>query len=134
MSFFGHSKSVTCGQFSFDGKYLLTGSDDISVKIWDLKNQSLIHTVKSKRFHQAAICSLAAAKKKNIMATGSMDNELGFLNYENGNVLLYYYINIIIYYYNNILYYIIYRFLPYTMLGKKNTQSKLLNFATRINL
>ena len=89
MSFFGHTESVACGGFTHDGKYLVSASEDLTTKVWDLKNESLLHTIKGKRYHQAAICSLAIAKNKNIIATGSIENELCVANYENANVLIF---------------------------------------------
>ena len=86
MSFFGHAESVSCGAFSHDGKYLVTGSEDFSCKIWDLKNNSLASTIKGKKFHQSPILNLAMAKKKNIIATGSNENELGICNADTGSV------------------------------------------------
>lgn len=88
MSFFGHLESVACGLFSHDGKYLITGSEDITAKIWELKNQKLSLTVKGNGFHKAEICSMAVAKAKSIFATGSVENELAVTNYDSGNVVL----------------------------------------------
>jgi WD40 repeat protein len=92
MCFFGHTESVSCGAFSHDGKYLVTGSEDSSCKIWDLKNNSLANTIKGKKFHQSPILNLAMAKKKNIMATGSNENELGICNVDNGSVRIKFFI------------------------------------------
>ena len=88
MSFFGHTDSVSCGLFSHEGKYLITGSEDCCVKVWELKNQTLLHTIKGRKFHQAPICSIAIAKTKSIIATGSFENELAISNFENANVKL----------------------------------------------
>jgi WD40 repeat protein len=86
MSFFGHTESVSCGSFTPDGKYLISGSDDLSVKVWDLKNQVILYTIKGKKYHQAAITGMSIAKKKSIVATCSVENEIGVTNYESGNV------------------------------------------------
>ena len=86
MSFFGHTDSVSCGGFTNDGKFLVTGSEDTTVKVWDLKNNTLDKTVKGVKFHQSPITEIAIAKKKNIIATGSMSNELAITNIESGNV------------------------------------------------
>lgn len=86
MPFFGHSDSVSCGAFSPDGKYLITGSDDNTTRVWDLKNQSNLHTIKGVKYHKAPITAMAVAKKKTVVATGSVENELAIANYENGTV------------------------------------------------
>ena len=86
MSFFGHTESVSAGCFTSDGKYLISASEDCSTKIWDLKNQNILYTIKGKKYHQAALCSLAVAKNKAIVASGSVENELAIANYENANV------------------------------------------------
>jgi WD40 repeat protein len=89
MSFFGHTDSVTVGLYSPDGKYLISGSEDFSVKVWELKNQVLSHTIKGKKFHQSPISALAVGRIKSIIATGSFSNELAISNYENGTVNYY---------------------------------------------
>ncbi len=86
MSFFGHTDSVSCGSFTPDGKALISGSEDCTTKVWDLKNQSLLHTFKGKAYHQASISTMCVAKNKSIVATGSIENEISIANYENLNV------------------------------------------------
>eukprot|EP00340_Litonotus_pictus_P009078 CAMPEP_0170521216 /NCGR_PEP_ID=MMETSP0209-20121228/6528_1 /TAXON_ID=665100 ORGANISM="Litonotus pictus, Strain P1" /NCGR_SAMPLE_ID=MMETSP0209 /ASSEMBLY_ACC=CAM_ASM_000301 /LENGTH=479 /DNA_ID=CAMNT_0010807933 /DNA_START=44 /DNA_END=1483 /DNA_ORIENTATION=+ len=87
MSLFGHADSCSVGRFSPDGKLLLTGSNDKTVKIWELKNQFCKYTIRGHKFHKADILCLAVGSKKPILATGSGFNELGIVNYENGNIL-----------------------------------------------
>ncbi len=86
MSYYGHLQTTSCGLFTAHEKYLISRSDDTTVKVWDLKNQVLLDTLKGKKFHQAPISSIAVAKKKNIVVTGSIESELAIANYENGNV------------------------------------------------
>jgi WD40 repeat protein len=45
-SLFQHTGSVNSIQFSYDGKYLLTGSNDKNACLWNSENWSLVHTFK----------------------------------------------------------------------------------------
>ena len=38
--FEGHTESITCSIFSRDGRYLLTGSNDYSIRLWELRYKS----------------------------------------------------------------------------------------------
>ena len=38
--FDGHTESITCSIFSRDGRYLLTGSNDYSIRLWELRYKS----------------------------------------------------------------------------------------------
>ena len=86
MPFFGHTESVACGNFTPDGKYIISASEDMTTKVWDLKNNVLYHTIKGVKYHQASISAMCIAKNKNIVATGSIEGEIAIANYENGNV------------------------------------------------
>ena len=88
MQFYGHSESVTCGLFTHDGKFLITGSEDRSIKVWDLKNNKLLNTIKGVKFHKAPISALALANGKSIIASGSLENEIAISNYESANVII----------------------------------------------
>ena len=43
---FGHREAVTCLAFSEDGKWLATGSEDLSAKIWDVSDWRVVHTLR----------------------------------------------------------------------------------------
>lgn len=88
MNLFGHADACSAGQFSPDGKTLLTSSNDKTVRVWELKNQYCKHVVRGQNFHKADILCMAVAKTKNILATGSGFNELGLVNWEYGTVSL----------------------------------------------
>jgi WD40 repeat protein len=44
--FIGHSSYVRCVAFSPDGKYLASGSQDRSVKLWSVESQKELTTLK----------------------------------------------------------------------------------------
>jgi WD40 repeat protein len=46
--FSGHSSSVTAGQFTPDGKKIVSGSEDSSLIVWDPKNCATIFKLSSK--------------------------------------------------------------------------------------
>ncbi len=87
MQFYGHSDSVNCGLFTHDGKFLITGSQDTTIKVWDLKNNKVLHTIKGVKFHKSPITAIALANGKSIIATGSLENEIAISNYETANVI-----------------------------------------------
>nr|CAG8557118.1 8428_t:CDS:10 [Entrophospora candida] len=90
--FAGHSASVTAGQFTPDGKKIVTGSEDSSLIVWDPKNATSIFKLSNddSRFHHEGITSLAINKENSLVltetvgfsdisslaATGSVDNKL----------------------------------------------------------
>lgn len=91
-SFFSHTASTTCGYFSKDGKNLISGGEDCTLRVYDLKNQSLLNTIrenKGKQFHKRNIICITLNSTKPIVASGSEGNELALTNYENGNILFY---------------------------------------------
>ena len=70
-----HTSNVTCLAATSDGKYLISGSDDNTIRIWNTitKRQKAILTG-----HSAGILSLAISKDNNYIISSSMDNTIRF--------------------------------------------------------
>ena len=88
-NFYSHNESCTCGMFLEEGKKLISGSEDMSVKIYDLKEKKVEFTIKGKKFVQNPITCLDVSKSKAIAVCCTIANEFSLINYQNGNVLFY---------------------------------------------
>ena len=83
----GHSKYVTCSDFSPDNKYIVTGSYDHTIKLWDIKSGKQI-----REFHKHTnyIRSLVFSPDgKQILSTGA-DNRMVIFEVITGKVLFTY--------------------------------------------
>ncbi len=69
--FIGHSNSVRSFTFSSDGKYLASGSDDYTVKLWNVESQKEVTTLKG---HSDNVLSVAFSPDGKCLASGSQDN------------------------------------------------------------
>jgi ribosome assembly protein SQT1 len=87
--FTGHSESVTCGQFTPDGKYVLSGSSDNSIIVWDPRNGTPLHKWSGQdgRFHQAPITSLSCSKDSALILSGDQDGGVLLLQISTNKVL-----------------------------------------------
>jgi WD40 repeat protein len=87
--FTGHSDSVTCGQFSPDGKLIVTGSTDGSIIVWDPKTGAAMHkwSQQDGRFHQAPITSLAIHGDSNLIISGGQDGTTMLLHIPTSKIL-----------------------------------------------
>ncbi|RHZ87046.1 hypothetical protein Glove_41g35 [Diversispora epigaea] len=89
--FSGHAGSVTVGQFTPDGKKIVSGSNDCSIILWDPKTASSILKIsggEDSRFHQSDITSLAVNKESNLVLTGSLDCSSKLVNLNSGGMIL----------------------------------------------
>ncbi|NMG07289.1 serine/threonine-protein kinase [Brasilonema sp. UFV-L1] len=77
----GHSSDVNSVAFSVDGKTLASGSDDNTIKIWNLANQQEIRTFKG---HSEWIWTVAFSVDGKILASGSADKTIRLWNVETG--------------------------------------------------
>ena len=80
--FKGHTKSVTSACFSPDGKYALTGSEDKSAILWDLKYGKAVHHFEG---HADRITTVAFSPDVRYVLTGSEDNTSCMWDIESGN-------------------------------------------------
>jgi WD40 repeat protein len=70
----GHDETIYSITFSADGKSLLTGSFDKSVKLWDAASGKELRTFAGPNGHQNLVLSLAFAPDGQTFASGGADN------------------------------------------------------------
>ena len=78
----GHSDSVWVVAFSPDGQTLVSGSQDQTIKLWDLDTGKLLRTFTG---HTGAIWSVALSNGQ--LASGSSDNTIKFWDLDTGELL-----------------------------------------------
>ena len=69
-TFEGHTDSVNSVAFSPDGKTIATGSLDATVKLWDVKKGTVIHTI---AVRDSPVYSVAFSPNGSLLATSSRD-------------------------------------------------------------
>ncbi len=67
----GHSDCVVSVAFSPDGKYIISGSDDKTIKIWDAKSGKCLRTLEG---HSDWVISVAFSLDGKYIVSGSNDN------------------------------------------------------------
>ncbi|KAJ1965775.1 60S ribosomal subunit assembly or modification protein [Dispira parvispora] len=87
--FSGHPEPVTCGQFTPNGRQIVTGSDDGSLNIWDPKTATTIHRLNSHdaRFHAETITAMDVSSDSTIVLTGSTDHTARLVHLQNGQMV-----------------------------------------------
>ncbi len=78
----GHTKQVNSIAFSSDGKYLVSGSSDGTVRIWDPASGQLLHTMEASEKEILSVCFSADGK---YVASGGTDNLVKIWNVQSGN-------------------------------------------------
>jgi WD40 repeat protein len=86
--FTGHTAPVTGGKFTWDGKSLVTVSEDASLRVWNPKTGAVVHIVAGHPFHSAEITTLALHGARPLCATGGMDNLVCVSHHGTGRALL----------------------------------------------
>ncbi|OAJ39235.1 hypothetical protein BDEG_23097 [Batrachochytrium dendrobatidis JEL423] len=86
---YGHSGSVTCGQFTPDGKSIVTGSADGTIIVWDPKTSTSLcrFTGDDARFHQTPINTLAIKSDSSLAISAGQDGSVRLLHIGNGRIL-----------------------------------------------
>jgi len=84
--FTAHNMAVNAVKFSPDGKFLLSGSKDAWLKVWDVSNNfNLYHEVPA---HNFAIYSIVYSPDCQLFATASRDKTIKIWKAEDFNLLL----------------------------------------------
>lgn len=80
----GHSHIVSSLAISADGKFLVSGSWDQTIKIWQLDTGKLIRTLKG---HRDKVYAIALSPDEQIIASGSADQTIKLWHLETGELL-----------------------------------------------
>ena len=80
----GHASPVRSVAFSPDGRTLATGSDDNTVKLWDIANGKELRTLEG---HADVVSSVAFSPDGRTLATGSYDRTVKLWDIANGKEL-----------------------------------------------
>lgn len=77
----GHSSDVNSVTFSPDGQMLATGSDDLTIKLWNLATKQEIRTFKG---HTSWVWAIAISPDGQTIASGSADKTIKLWNLNTG--------------------------------------------------
>ncbi|WP_026104039.1 WD40 repeat domain-containing protein [Anabaena sp. PCC 7108] len=80
----GHSHIVNSLAISANAKYLVSGSQDKTIRVWNLVTGELIHTLKS---HREGVFAVSLSPNEQIIASGSADKTIKLWHLETGELL-----------------------------------------------
>jgi WD40 repeat protein len=83
-TFTGHSGYIWSAAFSPDGKTLVSGSDDRTIKWWDAASAELIKTLEG---HEGYVYSVSFHPDGRSIISGSADHTLRWWDLETGSVI-----------------------------------------------
>ncbi|MFM6270296.1 MAG: WD40 repeat domain-containing protein, partial [Dolichospermum sp.] len=80
----GHSNWVWSVAYSPDGQTVASGSDDNTIKLWNVNTGNLLQTLKG---HSELVSSVAYSPDGQTVASGSLDKTIKLWNVNTGNLL-----------------------------------------------
>ncbi|KAM6945395.1 angio-associated migratory cell protein [Aplochiton taeniatus] len=83
----GPGCQATSGKVLPDGKRVVVGYENGTVRLWDLKNASALHVLKGQDGHRGALTCLACNQDGSLVLTGSVDGRAKLINTTTGKVL-----------------------------------------------
>lgn len=83
LTFTAHNDEIYSLQYSPNGRYLVSSSEDSTIKIWNAYDYSLLHTIKTKKPELSVIFT---PDSKQLVA-GGRDSLVKFLDINTGNIL-----------------------------------------------
>ncbi|MDX4061090.1 caspase family protein [Aliarcobacter skirrowii] len=80
----GHNKDVNSIAISSDNKYIVSGSHDATVKLWEINSGKLLKTFTG---HNLGVLSVAISSDNKYIVSGSLDNRIKLWEINSGKLL-----------------------------------------------